>query len=547
MPGAHMTAPPSRVCSIMIGKVSLMRRAVLPLVVLILAVSSSAAQLTTPQLLDTLQHSAFRFFWDEANPVNGLIKDRSTPGSPSSVASVGFGLSAICIGADHGWVSRSAAADRVLATLRTFWYGPQGGGDAYTGNYGLFYHFLAMSTATRTWSSELSTIDTALLLAGIIDAKEYFAGPDSSETAIRNFADSIYYRMNWDLMRNFNAGISMGWQPETGFANFGFWRGYNEATILYILALGSPTHPIGNDGWQYWTSWYRWETHYGYSFVNFPPLFGHQYSHCWIDFRGIADTYMRNRGIDYFENSRRATLAQRAYCAANPAGHAGYSDTLWGITASDTPTGYRARGAPPAQNDDGTLTPTAPASSLPFAPEAVLPTLHNMWNTYRSQLWTPYGFRDAFNLNVNWWDTDIIGIDQGPIIIMIENYRTGAVWNRFMGNADVQRGLQRAGFTAVTGVPETTVPSEVILEQNFPNPFNPATTIGFSLPPGTGEMVHLQVYDVLGRVVATMIEGEMQSGRHAVTLDASRLPSGSYYYQLKAGPTVLTRRLMVVK
>ncbi|MDE3059299.1 MAG: Tat pathway signal protein, partial [Bacteroidota bacterium] len=364
-----------------------------------LFISSASAQITTDALLDTIQHTAFNFFWNEANPANGLIRDRANANGGSSaacsIASVGFGLSAICIGVDHGWVSREAARDRVLTTLKTFWYSPQGDGSSgYIGNFGLFYHFLDMNTATRDGDTELSTIDTALLLAGIIDAKQYFSGSDSSETLIRQLADSIYYRMDWNLMRNYNPGILMAWKPGTGFSGYGQWVGYNEASIMYVLALGSPSHPVDYYAWQEWTSGYQYGSEYGYSYVIFPPLFGHQYSQCWIDYRNIADDYMKNRNLNYFENSRRAALAQRAYAVANPGGFAGYSDSLWGFTASDTPYGYKARGAPPAQNDDGTITPTAPVSSIVFAPDEVVPVIKNMWNNYNTQLWTKYGFRD---------------------------------------------------------------------------------------------------------------------------------------------------------
>ena len=513
-----------------------------------LPLSPLRAQITTEALLDTIQHTAFNFFWNEANPSNGLIKDRGPGNSPCSIASVGFGLSAICIGVDHGWVSRTAAADRVLRTLNTFWTGPQGGGTSgYIGYWGLFYHFLDMTTATRTWNSELSTIDTGLLLAGIIDARQYFDGTDSAETRIRALADSIYHRMNWNLMRNSQWGIMMGWMPGTGFAGFGQWTGYNEASIMYILALGSPTYPVGPEAWLQWMSGYSWQTHYGYTYVNFPPLFGHQYSHCWIDYRGIADEYMRYRGITYFENSRRATLAQRAYSIANPRGHTGYSDSLWGITASDTPTGYAARGAPPAQNDDGTITPTAPISSIPFAPDECIRVARNMWENHRSQLWLhPYGFRDAFNLNVNWWDPWIIGIDQGPMIIMIENYRTGRVWQRFMSNPDVQRGLQRAGFapvTSVEGVKET--PAEFSLQQNFPNPFNPTTTIRFKVQGSV--RVTLSVFDVLGRHVATLVNETKPPGTYTVTFNADNLAGGVYYYRLSAGTFAQTKQMVLLR
>ena len=513
-----------------------------------LVTSGAAAQIFTEALLDTIQHTAFRYFWQEANPSNGLIKDRSQSGAPSSIAAVGFGMSAICIGVDHGWVTREAARDRVLTTLRTFWEGPQGPAPTGVMGYkGFFYHFLDMTTGTRTWTSELSTIDTGLLLAGILDARQYFSGGDTTETRIRALADSIYRRMDWEWFRNFHPGLLMQWTPETGFSQ-AQWIGYNEASIMYILALGSPSHPIDYSGWAAWTSGYLWQTHYLQTYVVFPPLFGHQYSHCWIDFRNIADEYMRGRGITYFENSRRATLAQRTYAIANPGGHAGYSDSLWGITASDTPTGYSARGAPPPENDDGTITPTAPISSIPFAPEAAIPVIHKMWNSYRPQLWTQYGFRDAFNLNVNWWDTDIIGIDQGPIIIMIENYLNQRVWNRFMQNADVQRGLQQAVFQPVTDVQEEGGPESFELRQNYPNPFNGSTKIGYRIQDmGDGGRVTLKVYDVLGRVAATLIDAQMPPGSRSVSWDATGFPSGIYYYRLTAGPFTQTRPMLLLK
>ncbi len=526
---------------------ALMKRfLILPALLLVMA-SRASGQISTDALLDTIQHAAFSFFWNEANPSNGLIKDRSSSGSPCSIASVGFGLSAICIGVDHGWVSRPAARDRVMTTLRTFLYGAQGEGDGYIGLFGLFYHFLGMNTATRTWTSELSTIDTALLLAGIIDAREYFDGTDSTEAALRAMADSISHRMNWNLMRNYNPGILMGYMPKPGggFLGYGQWIGYNEASIMYILAMGSPTYPVSYSGWQTWTGGYGWTTLYNQTYVVFPPLFGHQYSHCWIDYRNIQDDYMRAKGITYFENSRRATLAQRAYCRENPSHFTGYSDSLWGITASDTPTGYSARGAPPAQNDDGTIAPTAPVSSIPFAPDSVLPAIRNMWNSYRAQLWTPYGFRDAFNLGKSWWDQDIIGIDQGPMIIMIENYRTGKVWQRFMRNADVQRGLAAAHFLPTSGVPREPLPSGHALEQNYPNPFNPTTTIAFQL--AAGSEVRLSVYDILGREVETLVEGYRPAGDYRIGFSGRGLSSGVYLCRLRAGTFTQSRSMILEK
>ena len=516
---------------------------------LMLCVRTVSAQ-TTDALLDTLQHTGFQYFWSEANPANGLIRDRDTGGSPCSIAATGFGLSAICVGVDHGWVSRADARARVLTTLQTFWLGPQGISASGTIGYrGLYYHFLDMGTATRTWDSELSTIDTALLFAGILDAKQYFSTSDADEVTIRALADSIYQRADWNFMRNFNTGILMGWKPGTGFNNFGQWIGYNEAMILYILALGSPTHAVPTTAWSAWTSGYKFQTLYGYSFVTCPPLFTHQYSHCWVDFRYIWDPYMQARNMTYFENSRRATYAQRAYCIANPGSFVGYGDSLWGLTACDgpPPTGYNARGAPPAQNDDGTIAPTATAGSIAFAPEIAIPVLRNLWNTYRNQLWTWYGFVDAFNLTAGWSDLDVLGIDQGPIVLMIENYRTQAVWTRLMQNADIQRGLDRAGFVVVpnTGVALGDPPDRDALFQNAPNPFRDETVIRYRL--ATAGRVRLTLYDVRGREVEGLINEVQGAGPHALTLRVRRLPDGIYSYRLHTPAGDLQKKCLLLR
>ncbi len=512
---------------------------------------SPFAAMSDSAFLDLVQRASFDFFWQEANPSSGLIKDRSVSGSPCSIASVGFGLSAICVAIDHGWITRAAGRDRVLTTLKTFWEKPQGrDAQGYIGYKGFFYHFLDMNTARRwytsDWKSELSSIDTALLLAGVIDAKQYFSNSDSLDTVVRALADSIYYRVDWNWMRNFQPNLTGGWYPETGFIGW-WWRGYNEAMIMNILAVGSPTHPAPATIWTAWTSGYSWQTQYGYSYVNFPPLFGHQYSHCWIDFSNIQDAYMRARGIDYFENSRRATLAARAYCIANPEGWKGYGENVWGITACDGPNGYAARGAPPAQNDDGTIAPTAAAGAMPFTPQESIAALRYMYDTYFNNIWMKYGFRDAFNLTKNWWDNDVIGIDEGPIVLMIENYRTQSIWKRFMQNADIQRGLQATGFTSITLVDERTLvaPNTFKLFQNCPNPFNPTTTIRFFLP--QRERVSLKVFDVSGQEIATLVNAELERGEHVVTFDRLKLTSGIYFYSITAGKFTQTRKAILLK
>jgi hypothetical protein len=405
--------------------------------------------------LDYVQETCFDYFWYLANPANGLVPDRSTTTSACSIAAVGFGLTAIGIAIDHGWITRTQGVARVLTTLNTFLNGPQGPGTSgIIGYKGWFYHFLDMNTALRAGSTELSSIDTALLLGGILYAKQYFNGPSTDEASIRAAADAIFNRVDWNFISQGGNAVAMGWQPTTGFSGYGNWIGYNEGMIIYILGLGTATNSLPASAWSYWTGGYNWITNYGQSYVHLAPLFVYQYSHCWIDFRHIADAYMNSQNCTYFENSRRASLAQVAYAVANPGHYAGYSTNIWGLTASDDyPSGYAVHGIPPNGSDNGTIAPTAAGGSLPFTPEYSLPTLKYIYKNARTHIWTAYSFRDAFNLGAGWYDTDELGIDQGPIVIMIENYRTQRVWQLFMQNVEAQRGLQRAGFVPLPSVP----------------------------------------------------------------------------------------------
>jgi len=427
--------------------------------------------------LDTLQRRTFDWFWETTDARTGLTPDRYPSRTFSSIAAVGFGLTAYGIGAERGYVTREAAAARTLNTLRYFWLLPQGPDSAGTAGYrGFYYHFLDFDRGLRFKTVELSTIDTALLLAGVLFCQQYFDRDNDAERAIRAYADSLYRRVEWDWARNGQSLISMGWEPGKPFGEW-YYKGYNEAMLLYVLALGSPTHPITPDAWKTYTSTYTWATFYGQPHVNFAPLFGHQYSHSWIDFRGIRDEYMRARGIDYFENSRRATLAQRAYAAANPGRWKDYSAEIWGITASDGPADttfviggtprrfytYAARGVAATEiRDDGTLAAWASGASIAFAPEIVLPTLRAMRQRYGELIFTKHGFVDAFNPTFDfpgaeragrvvpgrgWVDSDYLGIDQGPMLAMIENYRTGLVWREMRESPYIRRGLERAGFT----------------------------------------------------------------------------------------------------
>ena len=402
--------------------------------------------------LEYVQATAFDYFWYEANPANGMVRDRTQPWSAASIAAMGFGLTAIGIGIDHGWITRDAGRERVRRTLQTLWETPQGTAEGGTSGYkGWFYHFLRMEDGTRFGSSELSSIDTALLLGGVLYVREYFNESSPPDRQIRRLADRIFARVDWRWMLNRGGTLTMGWTPEHGFLR-ARWNGYNEASILYLMGIGAERrNRLGPEHWRNWTKTYSWKESHGYEFVHFPPLFGHQYSAVWIDFRGMADDYIREKGTTYFENSRRATLAQREYCIANPGGYPGYGPNVWGLTACDGPGSngthsYIARGAPPAENDDGTIAPTAAGGSLPFAPEECTRALRTIYDRYRERIWCGYGFRDAFNLKEDWFGVDAIGIDQGPILIMAENLRTGRVWQVMRRNEVFRRGLKQAGF-----------------------------------------------------------------------------------------------------
>jgi hypothetical protein len=390
---------------------------------------------------------------------------------------VGFALTAYPVGVERGYIARSDAARRTLTTLRFLYNAPQGPQPtSVTGYNGFFYHFLDMQTGYRFEQVELSTIDTSLLLGGVLFCQSYYTGNDPVESAVRAYADSLYRRVDWRWAVHNPNVVSMGWHPESGWIDSD-WRGFDEAMIVYVLALGSPTHAIDPASWAEWTKTYNWADFYGQAHVNFAPLFGHQYSHVWIDFRGIQDDYMRGKGIDYFENSRRATISQRSYAIANPGQWTAYGPNVWGLTAGDGPFDttfvingrtrqfftYRARGAAAGEIvDDGTIAPTAALSSLPFAPEIVIPAVEEMYTRYGKFIYSKYGFVDSFNRSLiatdaklsdgrvdpafGWIASDCIGIDQGPILAMIGNYRKELVWDHMRDCTPQRRGLERAGF-----------------------------------------------------------------------------------------------------
>jgi len=432
-----------------------------------LAWTMSKKKLTIEAELEMLQRESFSYFVHETNPTNGLVLDKTAPDWPASIAATGFALAAYPVGIERGFISRAAAAERTLTTLRFFWTSPHGPEVDATGYQGFYYHFLDMRTGRRAWQCELSTVDSAFLLAGALTAGSYFDADTADEHEIRTLVDALYRRANWHWAQNKGATLTHGWKPESGFLRYR-WEGYDEALLVYMLALGSPTYPLPDNSYAAWCSTYQWQHCYGYDYLYAGSLFTHQLSHIWIDFRSIQDVFMRDKGIDYFENSRRATYVQQQYAIDNPFKFKGYDWCCWGITASDGPGpdtikvdgierqffDYVARGVPYGP-DDGTVAPWAVVASLPFAPEIVLPAIEHFIHRLELKAANPYGFKATFNATYpgksgsvrSWMSPWHYGLNQGPIMLMIENHRSGLVWRLIRNCPSIVSGLRRAGFT----------------------------------------------------------------------------------------------------
>jgi hypothetical protein len=417
------------------------------------------------KLLSDIQTDAFKYFVHEVNPANGLVADCTKDGWPSSIAAVGMALSAYPVGIEHGFITRAEAIARTLRTLRFFANSEQSRSPQATGYKGFYYHFLDMQTGRRAWECELSTIDSTLLFAGMLAAAAYFNSDTPEENEIRKLADDLYRRADWSWAVHGGITLTHGWRPETGFLPYR-WQGYDESTLAYILGLGSPTFPLPVESYQTHVESYEWRKVYDHEYLFAGPLFTHQFSHIWIDFRKIQDAFMRERGLDYFENSRRATYAQQEYAWRNPNGFKGYSEVCWGLTACEGPGpaelsvdgvrriffDYIARGLPDGP-DDGTLAPWAVVASLPFAPEIVLPALEH-FNEIEIGAEHPYGLEATFNptfpdeggRGCGWSSPWHFGINQGPIVLMIENHGTEFLWSLMKKCPYVVEGLRRAGF-----------------------------------------------------------------------------------------------------
>jgi hypothetical protein len=422
---------------------------------------------TDAEMLEGLRQATFEFFRKEVDPGTGLVADKTQPGSPSSIAVMGMTLSVYVVASERGLLSRSEAIERTLMLLRFFQSSHQGPETDATGYKGFYYHFLDMHTGRRASQCELSTVDTAILMAGVLTAASYFTAKSEGENEIRELAESLYRRVDWQWALNEGTTICHGWKPESGFLPFRWDTGYSEAMILYALALGSPTFPIDSQGYKEWISTFEWKKVYDIEYLYAGPLFIHQMSHLWLDFRGIHDDFNRKKGIDYFENTRRATYVQRQYGIENPLGFAHYHEYGWGLTASDGPGpavlevngvkrvffDYIARGAPFGP-DDGTISPWAVVASLPFAPEIVLKTVRHAIERLKLKGRSPYGFDASFNptypdtsSNLHGWVSPwIFGLNQGPILLMIENFQSELIWKTIRRCPYIVEGLRRAGF-----------------------------------------------------------------------------------------------------
>jgi len=397
--------------------------------------AAPAAQALSPEdddFLNEVEKASFLFFWEQGNSKTGMVKDRCNvhtdkQGVAASIAATGFGLTALCIGDQRGFIATSDALERVFATLRFLW-------KKLPNHRGFFYHFANPETGERMFDSEVSSVDTAILLCGILTAREHFRNP-----GVTQLANLIFNRVDWTWLSEDTSLLTHGWTPEVGFLP-SRWDYYSELMMMYLLGMGSSAYPLKQE---MWNAWKRLTFEYdGMRYIgSFAPLFVHQYSQAWFDFRGKRDKY-----ADYFQNSITATEAHKRFCVELGTQFPDYSDDLWGISASDSEHGYVAWGGPPAMGPiDGSVVPSASAGSLPFLPAATLRVLKNIRNRYPSA-WTKYAFVNAFNPLKNWYDTDVIGIDTGITLLMAENLRTGFVWDTFMKTPEAQRGMERAGF-----------------------------------------------------------------------------------------------------
>jgi hypothetical protein len=518
-------------------------------------VSATTRALSDPEWLDMAEEAAFRYFWMHAHPVSGMARERYGSGSTCTTGGTGMGLEAILCAAERGWITRLEASERVRLVAdfydtraRTF--------------HGAYSHWMDGATGAAIPmdapdDSSMDIVETSYLMQGLLAARQYFDGANASETTLREVATRLWERMDWNAFRPASPGNALDWlwSPKYGFAHSFALSGWNEAMIGYVLAVASPTHPIPascyTTGWSRNGAMVNGRSFYGYRLAVGPDygggLYLDQYSFMTLDPRGRRDAY-----ANYEVQCRNASLIDRAYCAANPGGFAGYSSDIWGLTASDDPFGYSARG--PYSGDNGTIAPTAALGMMPFTYQNSLAALKAMYRTYGDRLWGPFGLRDAFNPGQNWFASSYISIDQGPIAVMIENARTQLVWNAFMKNPEIAPALAAMGFvpdsTTVSGVEDAAGARGRLALAADPNPFRATTSLKYTLPAATRVVV--TVHDVQGRLLATLWSGRQSAGGHVASWDGRDLqgvaaPAGVYLCQVRTAADTATTRVLLVR
>jgi len=517
------------------------------------SVITTTHDMTDEEFLDMVQRTTFRYFWDYAHPVSGLTRERLGSGEKVTIGGSGFGVMALLVGIERGYISREQGIERMLTILNFL----NTQADRF---HGAFPHWMNGTNGNVIPFSQYDDggdlVETSFMIQGLLTARQYFDQSTTEEIEIRNLITQIWETVEWDWYRrtSFSNYLYWHWSPNYGWQMNFRLIGYNETMITYLLAIASPTHSVPArlyyDGWASSTGYFINQTYYGYKlWVGDPyggPLFFAHYSFLGFDPRYIKDDY-----CNYFLNNRHHTLINREYCIANPQGHTGYGPDTWGLTACDNPWGYSAH--EPYSNDNGTIAPTAALSSMPYTPTESISALKNFYRTYYENLWGEYGFKDAFNLDENWFATSYISIDQGPIIDMIENHRSNLLWDNFMANPEIQPMLDSIGFVpdSTVGVNDEEKPIDNFqIIGNYPNPFNPSTTIVFTLP--KTEKIVISIYNVLGEEIIKIADREFISGKNEVTWNGidqkgSAAESGIYFYSIKFEDKIQTGKMVLTK
>jgi len=510
-------------------------------------VSATSYQMNDEELLTSVQEATFRYFYDYGHPISGLTREVKGSDETCTSGGTGFGLMAIMVGAERSFVCRDSAAARVLKILSFLQ-------DEATRFHGAWSHWINGATGETipfsTYDDGGDIVETSYLIQGILTIRQYFDLDKAIENEIRTRATQMWESVEWDWYRRFPGGKVIYWHWSQNYA----WRmnmpvkGFNEAMIVYLLAIASPTHPVPAslyyDGWANSPNYANGNTYYGYKqWVGWPyggPLFFTHYSFLGFDPRDKKDQF-----CNYFENNRNISLIHRAYCIDNPLHHAGYDSLNWGLTASYNPWGYSAH--EPYNNDNGTISPTAALSAMPYVPEESFATLKHFYFNCGSQLWGEFGFRDASNLDQNWFAKIYVAIDQGPIILMIENYRSQLCWDMFMANSEIPLMLENIGWTTTNVKDKSSqVARNFKLHQNYPNPFNAQTIIKFCL--AEDSQVTLEIYNVLGEKIEVIYnKKKFNAGNHQVRFNADKLSSGVYFYRMETEDFKKIKKMLLVR